>query len=149
MDTPAAPAALTDPMAHRLGYLLRRASSAMMADLGGALTPFGVSPVEATVLAVIGANPGCTQSDIARLLGIKRANMVPIVSRLGAEGLVEKTPMNGRSSALRLTAAGESRHRAVEAAMDRHEARFEAMLAGRDIDGLRATLTRIIRAPEE
>lgn len=149
MDTPASSAPLADPMAHRLGYLLRRASSTMMADLGGALTPFGVSPVEATVLAVIGANPGCTQSDIARLLGIKRANMVPIIARLGAEGLVEKTPMNGRSSALRLTAAGESSHRAVEETMDRHEARFEAMLAGHDIAELRATLMLIIQPPEE
>ncbi|MGE4431850.1 MAG: MarR family winged helix-turn-helix transcriptional regulator [Sphingobium sp.] len=147
MDTPPPAPPLTDPVAHRLGYLLRRASATMMADLGKALTAFGVSPVEATVLAVIGVNPGCTQSDIARLIGIKRANMVPIISRLHAEGLIDKTPMNGRSHALALTARGEQCHRSVETAMDRHEARFEAMLAGRDVAHLRETLALMVQPP--
>ncbi|OYW87237.1 MAG: hypothetical protein B7Z20_05565 [Sphingobium sp. 32-64-5] len=115
MDTPTCANALVDPVAHRLGYLLRRASATMMAELGKALTTFGVSPVEATVLAVIAANPGCMQSDVARLLGIKRANMVPIVARLLAEGLIDKTPVNGRSHALGLTTKGQ-RCRAAGAA---------------------------------
>lgn len=148
-NAPLSSSPLIDPVAHRLGYLLRRASAAMMADLGKALTGFGVSPVEATVLAVIGVNRGCTQSDIARLLGIKRANMVPIVSRLLAEGLIDKTPVNGRSHALALTAKGEECHHSVQTAMDRHEARFEAMLAKQDVTRLRATLTRMIHTPDD
>ena len=64
---------LINPVASRLGYRLRRSSSAMMATLGAALELVGMRPVEATILLTIGANPGCIQSDIGRMLGIKRA----------------------------------------------------------------------------
>jgi len=144
---PASP--LIDPVSHRLGYLLRRASAAMMADLAHTLSSCGISPVEATVLVVIGANPGCTQSDIARLLGIKRANMVPIIARLGAEGWVERRPMNGRSHALHLTEAGMGVHNQAELRMNEQEERFSGLLQGQDAAALRAALALLVRTPEE
>jgi len=97
---------LTSPLDSLLGYCLRRASMAMMADLMGALTPLGLSAGEASFLILVGANPGCRQSDVGRTLEIKRANMTPLVARMKARGLVTDAPIDGRSRSLTLTEAG-------------------------------------------
>lgn len=137
---------LHDPVADRLGYQLRRASSVMMADLGAALAEEGLRPVEATILILIGANPGCTQSDLGRTLGIKRANMVPLIAGLGEKGMVAKAPVDGRSQALSLTEAGATRCVAVNAVMDTVEGRFERMLGLHDVPALREALNAIVEA---
>ncbi len=98
--------ALTSPLDTLLGYRLRRASMAMMADLLAVLRPLGLSAGEASFLILVGANPGCTQSEVGRTLDIKRANMTPLVARMKARGLVADTPIDGRSRGLRLTEAG-------------------------------------------
>ena len=138
---------LHDPISSRLGYLLRRASAAMMADLGAALAEIDLRPVEGTILILVGANPGCIQSDLGRMLGIKRANMVPLVSALATRGYIEKSPVDGRSLALSLTAQGEQARLAVETLMDVHESRFERLLAGRDESALRRALALIAEGP--
>jgi hypothetical protein len=71
MDRPVAVETLHDPILSRLGYLLWRASWAMMADLGAALAEIGLRPVEDTIQILIDANPGCIQSDLGRMLGIR------------------------------------------------------------------------------
>lgn len=149
MDKPAPSVdRLTDPVALRLGYMLRRASAAMMAGLGIALAEIGLRPVEGTILILVGANPGCIQSDVGRMLGIKRANMVPLVAALAGRRLVDKSPVDGRSLALSLTPAGELLRMQVDAIMDAHETRFERLLAGRDISLLREALRLIAEEGE-
>lgn len=143
MDQPVTPKNLHDPVSSRLGYLLRRASSAMMAGLGDALAEIGLRPVEGTILILVGANPGCIQSDLGRVLGIKRANMVPLITTLATKGYVEKSPVDGRSLALSLTHAGETARAEVDAIMDAHEARFEQLLSGKDQQRLREALALI------
>lgn len=149
MDKPDRPTdRLHDPVALRLGYMLRRASAVMMAGLGAALAEVGLRPVEGTILILIGANPGCIQSDVGRMLGIKRANMVPLIAALAGRGLVEKAPVDGRSLALSLTVAGEGLRAQVDAIMDVHEARFERLLAGKDMSLLREALRLIAEQGE-
>ena len=99
---------LTSPLDSLVGYRLRRASMAMMADLLGALTPLGLSAGEASFLLLVGANPGCRQSDVGRTLEIKRANMTPLVARMKARGLVVDAPIDGRSRSLTLTDEGKA-----------------------------------------
>jgi DNA-binding MarR family transcriptional regulator len=134
------PPGFIDPVAPHLGYLLRRASAVMMAHLGSSLAVTELRPVEATIIVLIGANPGCTQSDIGRALGIKRANMVPLITGLSEKALIEKERVDGRSQALSLTPEGEARRVAVSAVMDAVEGRFEGLLAGHDIARLRDAL---------
>ena len=134
---------LTDPLENRLGYQLRRASAVMMADLGQSLAPLDLKPAEATILIVVGANPGCTQSDVGRSLGINRANMVPLIAALLKQGMVEKAPVDGRSQALTLTSAGQAKVDAAEKIIDKHEARFQALLNMSDHDALIAALHAI------
>lgn len=97
---------LASPLDALLGYRLRRASMAMMGDLVEVLRPFGLSVVEASFLILVGANPGCRQSDVGRALAIKRANLTPLVGRMKARGLVTDAPIDGRSLSLTLTESG-------------------------------------------
>lgn len=95
------------PLGDALGYWLRRASSALMADLGRRLGDVELSIVEATVVVLIGANENISQSTLGRELGIKSANMAPMIARLTARGLVARGRTEGRSQGLVLTTAGK------------------------------------------
>ena len=134
-----------DVVEDRLGYVLRRASSGMMSELGAVLARVGLRPVEATILLLIGAKEGSTQSEIGRTLGIKRANMVPLIAGLTAKGLVEKSPVDGRSQGLSLTATGIASRDAADAAMKAHERRFQSLLSETEVKMLRDVLARIVR----
>jgi len=129
MKTPDTIMTITDPLTDVLGYELRRASIAVMASLTKELEPLGLRPSEATMLVVIGANPGCTQSDIARALRAKPANLVPLINSLLKAGAVERVPGEGRALCLSLTEAGTQLHGQVRAAMARHEARITRRLS--------------------
>lgn len=120
------PGKMRDPLQALMGYQLRRASLVMMADLARSLLPTGLRPVEASILLVIESSPGCTQSDVGKVLGVKRANMVPLVASLSSRDLVYRTRVDGRSQALFLSAAGEALVKAVHEAIDAHEARFQS-----------------------
>jgi DNA-binding MarR family transcriptional regulator len=113
-----------DPFGTLLGYHLRRASVAVMADLTASLAPLELSPVEASVLFVIGAAGGVTQAEIGRRLGIARANMAPLMARLIQTGLVGREAVDGRSQALTLTPRGRETHDKARAAAGAHEARL-------------------------
>ena len=104
---------LIDPLEDFLGYQLRRAAFGTMGVLLDAYADLGLSPTEAMVLRFAQANPRCTQAEIGRALGVKRTNMVPIVTRLMSSGLLERTPADGRSHSLYLTAKGVERHRRI------------------------------------
>jgi DNA-binding MarR family transcriptional regulator len=99
---------LASPLDELLGYRLRRASMAMIGDLVATLRPFGLSVGEVSLLILVGANPGCRQSDVGRALEIKRANLTPLVGRLKTRGLVIDAPIDGRSLSLTLTDAGRA-----------------------------------------
>jgi len=114
----------SDPFVGLLGYHLRRLSVVVMADFAAALAPLDLKPAEASVLYVVHAEAGPTQSDLGRILGIQRANMAPLIAGLMKRGLLERDRVDGRSQALRLTAAGEAVRAAAWAANQAHEERM-------------------------
>lgn len=97
----------SDPTDNLLGYHIRRVSVVVMAELVKALRPLDLRPTQATVLIEIESNPGITQSDVGKILNIKRANMAPLVAGLIDRGYVEASRRDGRSLALNLTSEGE------------------------------------------
>jgi DNA-binding MarR family transcriptional regulator len=118
-----------DVFSDLLGYHVRRASVAVMADLSATLAPLGLKPAEASILFVIAANPGTTQSEVGKTLGILRANMAPLIAALIKKGCIERRPVDGRSQALRLSAAGEVLCRRAKAATRSHEDRLFGALS--------------------
>ncbi|MCY1671265.1 MarR family transcriptional regulator [Novosphingobium sp. SL115] len=127
---------LTNALESRLGYQLRRASAVMMADLARELSDLDLRPAEVTTLLVISENPDCSQTEVGLTLAIKRANMVPIISRLMDRGLVERRRLDGRSHALTLTDAGRKLADDAEDRINKHEARFTEMLGHPDVETL-------------
>lgn len=140
---------LTNALESRLGYQLRRASAVMMADLSRELADLDLRPAEVTTLLVIAENPDCSQTEVGQALAIKRANMVPIISRLMERGLVERRRLDGRSHALTLTDAGREAADNAAARIDRHEARFTDILASEDVCALLRSLPTIRTARGE
>lgn len=118
------PLGISNPLEHLLGYQLRRASQAMLVDLGTELAKLDVKVTEMSVLMIIGANPGITQSEVSRVLAIQRANMVPLVTQLEKRGAVCKAVATGRAQALRLTPAGQTLMRKCQKSITQHEKRF-------------------------
>jgi DNA-binding MarR family transcriptional regulator len=104
------------------GYALRRASAAMLLDLSQRLSPIGLTPTEASIMMLINANGGITQSDLCRILGIKRANMTPLTARLEDRSLIERQRANGRSQSLALSTEGRIMLEHILAAVAAHEA---------------------------
>lgn len=132
-----------NPLQGLLGYQLRRASAAMLADLTETLADLDLRVTEASVLLQVQANLDITQSEIGRILAIKRANMAPMTAGLLDRGLIVRSPADGRSQALRLTLAGETCCRDVRRLIATHEMRFLPDLAASERDALIGLLTRI------
>ena len=97
---------LQNPLEANLGYQLRRAATHMQADLSHRIGELGLTMVEMSTLLVIEANPGVTQSEIGRMIAIKRANMAPLTAGLAARNLIVATPVDKRSNGLSLTSDG-------------------------------------------
>ncbi len=114
-------ASMQDPLNSLPGYLLRRASTASIAELNQKLAVLKLRHADVSLLLLIGANPGITQSEAGRILDIQRANMVPFIARLEAQGLVRRQQVDGRSQGLSLTDMGEDVVRRARGVIDEHE----------------------------
>ena len=113
-----------------LGYRLRRASAAMMADFAGVFAPMGLRTSLLAALLLIDSNPGIIASEVGAILAIKRANMVPLVNELEAAGLIarEPAPDDRRATALRLSPKGAALLPEIKRRLAEHEARFASRM---------------------
>lgn len=113
-----------------LGYFIRRAQVWVFQDYIRTLKHLDISPAQYSVLLVIDANAGLSQSALAATLGIQRARMVRLLNRLEARGLMRRlqSAADGRTHALRLTAKGQATLRRARELSNLHEARLVAKL---------------------
>ena len=128
-----------------IGYQLRRASAAFMADFIGALGDAQLRPTQYAILSLIGDNPAVSQSALSRALAIKKANLVALIAELERRNLVVRTTdaVDRRVQALSLTADGCALLADWRAKVAAHE---RAMLHGfsdAERDTLLALLTRL------
>lgn len=114
LGTNAVGAPLVEPLSGLPGYLLRRAANAMMAELATRLDALELRISEATVLLLLDGRADLTSSDIGKILDIQRANMVPLLARLEAAGLIRREPLDRKSQAILLTDDGRTCHARVE-----------------------------------
>jgi DNA-binding MarR family transcriptional regulator len=128
-------AAVKDPLIGRPGYVLRRAAAAAVAELNERLAPLALRHSDASLLILIDASPGITQSTARRILDIQRANMAPFLARLERRGWV-KRKRDGRTQSLMLTPEGRSVLARTRVIVDA----FEAALIERVPQKLRAAV---------
>ena len=114
-----------DPLNTRLGYLLKRVSTAAMGDLSRRLQDVDLREVDATVLLLIERNENIIASRIGRILDIKTANMVPLLRNLEDKGLIRREPIDGKSNGLQLTPVGERKLAETRTILDAFESDLE------------------------
>jgi len=120
------------PLRSLAGYLVKRVSNRAIATLAEDLSPLGLRITEATILWVIDVNEGITASEIGRQLGIKRANMTPLVSRLTDHGYVLVCSKDGRSQGLGLTTEGYDVCGQAQEIMVNHDKNMFSMLTSKE-----------------
>src|SRR6202007_1445019 len=114
-------ASLQEPLLRLTGYVLRRASTATLAELGQRLAPMDLRPIDVALLLLLDAAPQVTHSEAAETLGLRRPNLVPIVAGLGKRGLLERKRIDFRSEGLVLTEKGRSLLARAQQIIDLHE----------------------------
>ena len=112
-----------DVLNERLGYFVRRVQVWVFQDFIRRLASLDISPAQFSVLVVIGANAGLSQSQLAATLGIERARLVRLLHRLERRGLTQRLPSStdGRRHALRLTRDGKALLTRAKALAAKHE----------------------------
>ena len=126
-----------------IGYRLRRASNVMAAEFARDVQEAsGLRSVQASILAVIGANPGIGQTQLGRVLNIQRANMVPLLSTLIDGDLIcrEASADDKRVFELYLTEKGSAKLEDTVAMILAHENRVLSVLT----DSERRILTGLL-----
>ena len=77
-------------LSEHLGYFIRRLQVWVFQDFIRTLAPVDIRPAQYSVLVVIAANPGLSQSDLADRLGIERARLVRVLDKLEKRGLTRR-----------------------------------------------------------
>lgn len=129
-----------------IGYHLRRAQVHLFTDFTRTMTEAQMTPGQFGVVSLIGANPGLTQSALARAVGIERSTMVAVIDSLQDRGLVERrpSPVDRRSYALVLTLAGATLLDRLTPLVRAHERNVARRLSATDKDKLIELLTKLI-----
>ncbi|RVU04139.1 MarR family transcriptional regulator [Novosphingobium umbonatum] len=133
---------MDNPFLNFPGYLLRRAASARLAQLAQYLEPLGVGVSEASILVLIGHNPGISQAECGRMLSIQRPNLNPVIHRFINRGLLVTTKGVGRVQCLRLSEEGSALVAQIEAVFAAQEERIYAAVP----EHLRDDLVPVLRA---
>src|SRR6478736_79283 len=109
-----------------LGYFIRRLQVWVFQDFIRTLAPVDIRPAQYSVLVVIAANPGLSQSDLADRLGIEGARVVRVLDKLEKRGLTQRlaSPTDRRSHALRLTREGQKLLKRATLLAATHEAKL-------------------------
>lgn len=121
-----------DVVTEIVGYRLRRAQIAVFQQFAARFADHDLRPAEYSALALIEANPGSKQIEVAKALGIKRANFVALINGIEAGGLIERRlpPDDRRSQALFLTPSGIEKMKILNAAQADFEAYCVEKLGG-------------------
>jgi DNA-binding MarR family transcriptional regulator len=80
-------------LAGRLAYYVRRINHQIGSRVSARFQSYGLKPGAFTTMALISANPGCSQVDIARVSDLDKTALVAIVDELETRGLA----IRGRS----------------------------------------------------
>ena len=130
------------------GYLLARLGERSRRRLHQALAPAGLHPRHFGVLAVVAANPGCTQQQLHRKTAIAASSIVAVLDELEAGGLAERRldPGDRRARAIFLTAHGERELARVRALTRGLQAELFAALTPGERDTLLTLLRKLAAA---
>jgi DNA-binding MarR family transcriptional regulator len=144
---PAAPPTVdtvdTSFLENLLGYNARRASLAVIEVFLERMAPYGLRPVDFSVLSLVAHNPGITSRQLCSALGVLPPNLVGMVSALEKRELIARKPhpRDGRAMGLHLTTTGQKLVRDAE----KTAAQLESDVAARLTPAEQRTLLRLLK----
>jgi DNA-binding MarR family transcriptional regulator len=99
---------MADPLANRLGYLLKHVQLRFAEQGAMALEPLGITGRQLAVLVVLDAGEPLSQLEAAGKLGVDRTTMVALIDELEELGLVvrRKSATDRRKNIVELTDRG-------------------------------------------
>lgn len=137
-------------LAGSVGPRVRLLRNALTARSIAVSAPHGLPTGSLTVLALIAANPGSSQSVLARRAGLNKSALVGIVDQLEAKGLAlrDRSASDRRRNQVTVTAAGEAAMQVLFIAVAAEEGAIRDALGSADLEVLLALLDRAIAALE-
>jgi len=93
-----------------MGYNARRAALSIIELFLERLAPYGLKPVDFSVMSTICHNPGVTSRQLCATLNLLPPNLVGLIQSLEARGLIERKPHphDGRAVGLHPTPQGQA-----------------------------------------
>ena len=131
-----------------LGYNARRAALAVIAVFLRRMEPYGVRPVDFSVLSLIAHNPGVTSRQICVTLDILPPNLVAMVKGLQKRGLIvqQTDPVDRRAKGLHLSEAGQTLYDEAQATASSLEREVAGKLTPDELGTLIALLRKVYRS---
>ena len=134
-----------------IGPKARMLWNLLNARMVAALAPFGLRAGAFSAMALISANPGCSQNELARGLGMDKSAVVAVLDQLEARELVTRTRRAGdrRRHAVALTPEGEALMHRMRVAVAVPGRPIREALSPQEMQQLVALLDRACRALAE
>jgi len=125
-----------------LGYRLRLAQQAVFRDFAASVGE--ISPGRVGILFLVEANPGVTQSRLARAVHLDRSTMVGVIHTLEGRGLLERRRgEDRRTNGLWLTRSGRGLLERLKGRIELHERRVSSRLSSAERAQLIALLEKL------
>jgi DNA-binding MarR family transcriptional regulator len=130
-----------------IGYFARRFQVWIFQDLIRELASAEIRISHYSVLAIIEANPGLAQSDVAAAVGIEPARLVRVLDELERRGWIQRmrSATDRRSHALYLTQDGQKAFAHIKDLARQHEAHVVERLGATKYESLMRVLKEIDR----
>lgn len=128
-----------------LGYNARRAALTVISLFLKRMAPFGLKPVEFSVLTLIAHNPGITSRQVCAALDILPPNLVGLIKSLDQRGLIVRKahPSDGRAQGLHVSAQGKRLQRDAQATATALELDAASALSPSELTTLKSLLRKI------
>lgn len=126
-------------------YRLAQAARSVRARSGGHLSTLSLHPGQEAVLKTLAESDGLPMTQLAALLGVQPPTVTKMITRLGAQGYVERRASedDARQAYVFLTKSGRKVIRAVDRAWNKVEKEALAGIGEKDRKKLRRLLRQI------
>jgi DNA-binding MarR family transcriptional regulator len=128
-----------------LGYNARRAALAVITVFLRRMEPFGLRPVDFSVLTLIAHNPGVTSRQLCAELDILPPNLVGMIKSLDKRGLIVRKPhpSDRRAQGLHLSAEGKRLQKQAQTTATRLEHDVSHALTPAELETLNNLLRKV------
>lgn len=139
---------MPDPMAKRVGYILKRAQHALRTRIDEALRPLGLTASQYATLSAIELDPGISNAALARAAFVTAQTMQGIVANLERARLLRRSsdPSHGRILRSELTEKGARTLKEAHVSVAEIEAMMVKSLPLEQIESLTVLLSTCANA---